>query len=136
MPATPERRYGAGLPRWSVGARRTYQNFCGSLLVALLGVSDYASFEFHLNDWIGDKPSPGAQPVRPEMEKLSGIRRLCVYGAEEEGASCPKLAALGIIAEKMPGDHHFDEDYQGVARRILDRLPPPPAAPPPTQARN
>lgn len=105
-------------------------------LAVFLGLSDYASFEFHLNDWIGDKPSPGAQPVRPEMEKLSGIRRLCVYGAEEEGASCPKLAALGIIAEKMPGDHHFDEDYQGVARRILDRLPPPPAAPPPTQTRN
>jgi type IV secretory pathway VirJ component len=105
-------------------------------LAVFLGLSDYASFEFHLNDWIGDKPSPGAQPVRPEIEKLSGIRRLCVYGAEEEGASCPKLAALGIIAEKMSGDHHFDKDYQGVARRILDRLPPPPAAPPPTQARN
>lgn len=94
-------------------------------LAVFLGLSDYASFEFHLNDWISDEPSAGDQPVRPEMEKLDGIRRLCVYGAEEGDASCPKLAALGIIAEKMPGDHHFDEDYQGVARRILDRLPPP-----------
>jgi type IV secretory pathway VirJ component len=70
------------------------------------------------------------------MEKLNAIRRLCVYGAEEEDASCPKLAALGIIAEKMPGDHHFDEDYQGIARRILDRLPPSPPPSPSAQSRN
>ena len=97
-------------------------------LIALLSPSDYASFEFHLNDWISDQPSPGDQPVRPELQKLNGIARMCVYGAEEEDPPCPKLADLGVIAVKMPGDHHFDEDYQGVARRILDQLPLPPSA--------
>jgi len=106
-------------------------------LVVLLGLSDYASFEFNLSDWISDQPDKSDRPVRPELEKMSGLKRLCVYGAEEDGAACPKFADLGaacpkfadlgVIAEKMPGDHHFDEDYQGVARRILDRLPPLPA---------
>ncbi|MGB2682607.1 MAG: AcvB/VirJ family lysyl-phosphatidylglycerol hydrolase [Candidatus Competibacter sp.] len=96
-------------------------------LVVLLGLSDYASFEFNLSDWISDQPDKNDRPVRPELEKMSGLKRLCVYGAEEDGAACPKFADLGVIAEKMPGDHHFDEDYQGVARRILDRLPPLPA---------
>ena len=105
-------------------------------LVALLGLSDYAAFEFHLNDWISDQPDQGDQPVRPELEKLSGIKRLCIYGVEEEDAACPKLTELGVIVEKMPGDHHFDEDYQGVAQRILDQLPPRPPAPPRTQAGN
>ncbi|MCB1921736.1 MAG: virulence factor family protein [Candidatus Competibacteraceae bacterium] len=98
-------------------------------LIALLGLSDYASFEFHLNNWISDDPDEGDQPVRPEIAKLSGIKRLCIYGAEEEDASCPKLVDLGVIAQPMPGDHHFDEDYPGVARRILDQLPPLPANP-------
>lgn len=93
-------------------------------LLVFLGLSDYASFEFHLNDWISDEPSEGDQPVRPELEKLNWVKRLCLYGAEEEDASCPNVTALGILAEKMPGDHHFDEDYQGVAHRILNRLPP------------
>ncbi len=98
-------------------------------LVAFLGLSDYAAFEFKLNNWISDEPDEGDRPVRPELEKMAAFKRLCVYGADEEDASCPKVADLGISAEKMPGDHHFDEDYPGVARRILDRLPPLPAAP-------
>ncbi len=105
-------------------------------LVALLGLSEYASFEFRLTHWLSDQPHEGDQPIRPDMEKLGGLKRLCVYGAEEDGALCPKLTELGVIAEKMPGDHHFDEDYQGVAQRILARLPPPPPAPPSTQAGN
>lgn len=103
-------------------------------LAAFLGLSDYASFGFNLADWVSDKPDEGDQPIRPELEKLTGLRRLCVYGAEEEGTPCPNLTGLGVVAEKMPGDHHFDEDYQGVARRILDQLPQPqPAAQPTVQ---
>ncbi|MFO1424643.1 MAG: AcvB/VirJ family lysyl-phosphatidylglycerol hydrolase [Candidatus Competibacteraceae bacterium] len=99
-------------------------------LMALLGLSDHASFEFNLTDWISDKPDAADQPVRPELEKLAGFKRLCIYGADEADATCPKLADLGVIVEKMPGDHHFDEDYPGVARRILDQSPPlPPAKP-------
>ncbi|HRY17366.1 MAG TPA: AcvB/VirJ family lysyl-phosphatidylglycerol hydrolase [Candidatus Competibacteraceae bacterium] len=102
-------------------------------LMVFLGLSDNASFEFHLSDWISDNPDEGDQPVRPELAKLSTIKRLCIYGAEEEDASCPKLADLGIIVQQMPGDHHFDEDYQGLARRILDQLPQPPIPQPPAK---
>lgn len=93
-------------------------------LLALLGPSAYASFEFNLTDWITGKPDAADQPVRPELEKLKAIKRLCIYGADEADATCPKLADLGVKMEKMPGDPHFDEDYPGVAQRILDQLPP------------
>ncbi|HRZ05940.1 MAG TPA: AcvB/VirJ family lysyl-phosphatidylglycerol hydrolase [Candidatus Competibacteraceae bacterium] len=100
-------------------------------LAVFLGLSDYASFEFHLTDWINDSPDEGDQPIRPELVKLSGMKRLCLYGADEEDSSCPKVTELGVIVEKMPGDHHFDEDYPGVARRILEQLPPLPPSPAP-----
>ena len=92
-------------------------------LIALLSVSAYASFEFHINDWIDDAPGNEDQPVRPELEKLNGIKRLCLYGVEDENSACPHFAEIGVMPEKMPGDHHFDEDYQGVAQRILVQLP-------------
>ena len=98
-------------------------------LIALLSPSDQASFEFHLNDWINDAPGQADQPVRPELEKLHGVKRLCLYGVEDENSACPHFADLGVIAERMSGDHHFDEDYQGVAQRILAQLPALPAKP-------
>lgn len=58
-----------------------------------------------------------------------GIKRLCLYGEEDENSACSQFADMGVIAEKMPGDHHFDEDYQGVAQRILAHLPALPAKP-------
>lgn len=100
-------------------------------LTVLLGLSDYASFEFHLSNWISDDPDEGDLPVRPELEKIKEIKKLCIYGADEEDSACPKAAALGVIADKMPGDHHFDEDYPAVARRILQQLPSPAPAPTP-----
>ncbi len=105
-------------------------------LAVFLGLSDNAAFEFHLSNWVSDEPGEGSQPVRPELAKLTGLKRLCIHGAEEEDASCPKLADLGVIAEKAPGDHHFDEDYSGIAQRILEQLPPMPAPASPPPARN
>lgn len=98
-------------------------------LIALLNLSDQASFEFDLNDWINDAPGKADQPVRPELKKLHGIKRLCLYGVEDENSACPHFAAMGVISEKMPGDHHVDEDYQGVAQRILAQLPALPVKP-------
>ena len=92
-------------------------------LVVFLGLSTHAAFEFNLRNWISDAPAAGDQPVRPEVEKLKELKRLCIYGTEEDDALCPKLADIGVITNPMPGDHHFDEDYPGVAKRILDQLP-------------
>lgn len=111
-------------------------------LVALLGLSERASFEFRLTHWISDEPDEGDQPVRPELEKLVSLKRFCLYGAEEPSTLCPQLTNLGVVVEQMPGDHHFDEDYPGVAQRILSQLPPlsstpaPSAVAPPAQGKN
>lgn len=100
-------------------------------LVALLGLSSHASFAFRLSNWISDAPDQGDQPVQPEMAKLTPLKRLCIYGQAETDDLCPALADLGVITAPMPGDHHFDEDYPGVAQRILAQLPVPTTGPSP-----
>ena len=49
-------------------------------VIALLGPSPRAEFEFHLTDWIGNFQRSDARPVRPEIEKLRGKHILCFYG--------------------------------------------------------
>lgn len=92
-------------------------------LIALLGLSEHASFEFHINDWISDAAHPNDLPVRPELDQLSAIKRLCIYGVEDDSSICSQLGDSGVITVRLPGNHHFDEDYAGVAKHILDQLP-------------
>jgi type IV secretory pathway VirJ component len=88
-------------------------------LVALLGLEPSVAFEFHVGDWLGGGDSDEL-PVRPEVERLSGLRVMCVYGEEEKDSLCPKLPPGLVEVVKLPGAHHFGGDYQAIASRILD----------------
>ena len=87
-------------------------------LIALLGPSTKAAFEFHVSDWLGG--GSGGQPVLPEVKKLAGHPPvLCLHGAKEKDSLCPELtAALGKSVE-LPGAHHFGGDYEELAALIL-----------------
>lgn len=88
-------------------------------LVAMLGLSANASFEFHLSEWLGSDSGGAAYPVAPEIAKLDWCKRLCIMGAREEGSACPSIKAMGVRVVTIPGDHHFDEDYSLIVRQIL-----------------
>ena len=87
-------------------------------LTAILGMSEHALFEFHVTSWISDSNEGPA--TLPEVDKLHGMPVLCIYGAEEDDSLCPKLDAKKIIVVKLKGGHHFDGDYAGLAREILN----------------
>jgi type IV secretory pathway VirJ component len=93
-------------------------------LVVLLSTATYANWEIHWGDWLHDQPHQGARPVLPELARVEGLRLLCVYGAEESADSlCPTLPAGKAELLKLPGGHHFDENYPALAEQILRRLP-------------
>ncbi len=92
-------------------------------LVAAMGLSDHAVFEFVLGNWVADN-NDGPETL-PEVAKIKGLPFLCVYGEEEEDSICPKLPADGsATAVKMAGGHHFDGAYEQLADTILKALPP------------
>jgi type IV secretory pathway VirJ component len=91
-------------------------------LVAVMGMSEHALFEFHVSSWISDDSSGPA--TLPEVNRISGVPVLCIYGADESDSLCPKLDPNKITVVKVKGGHHFDGDYAGLARTILAAAKP------------
>ncbi len=86
-------------------------------LTAILGMSEHALFEFHVSSWVSDSKS-GPETL-PEVDRITGMPVLCIYGADESDSLCPKLDPNKIIVVKVKGGHHFDGDYAGLAQHIL-----------------
>ncbi len=86
-------------------------------LVAVMGLSDHALFEFHVSSWLHDDDSGPA--TLPEVDRIAGPPVLCIFGADESDSLCPKLDPKRVRLVRMSGGHHFDGDYVGLARQIL-----------------
>jgi type IV secretory pathway VirJ component len=86
-------------------------------LVAVMGMSEHALFEFHLTSWVSDSDSGPA--TLPEINRITGTPVLCIYGADENDSLCPKLDPKKFNIVKLKGGHHFDGDYANLARKIL-----------------
>ena len=91
-------------------------------LTAVMGMSEHALFEFHVSSWISDSDSGPA--TLPEINRITGMPVLCIYGADESDSLCPKLDPQKFIVVKLKGGHHFDGDYANLARQILTAAKP------------
>jgi type IV secretory pathway VirJ component len=91
-------------------------------LVAVMGMSEHALFEFHVSSWVADDNSGPA--TLPEIDRIAGIPVLCIYGEDEKDSLCPKLDAKKFGVVKLKGGHHFDGDYAGLAREIISAAKP------------
>jgi type IV secretory pathway VirJ component len=93
-------------------------------LVALLSIDDMASFQISVSSFIGAE-SATDRPLRPLLARLPKSRTMCFFGADEKAdgetaCTAPELTGASIV--ERPGGHHFDGDYQAIARLILARL--------------
>jgi type IV secretory pathway VirJ component len=91
-------------------------------LVAVLGISPLALFEFHLSSWIADSDTGPA--TLPELRQLKGTPLLCVYGADETDSPCTQLDPATAQTSKLPGGHHFDGNYAALADTVLAAAKP------------
>jgi type IV secretory pathway VirJ component len=86
-------------------------------LTAILGMSEHAVFEFHLANWVSDDNSGPA--TLPEVNRITDIPVLCIYGEDEHDSLCPKLDPKKFMVIKVKGDHHFDGNFAGLAQLIM-----------------
>jgi type IV secretory pathway VirJ component len=114
---------GAGaLPfAWSALAPKTQKD---TALVALLGLAPQSSFQVSVSTFLG-LPSPADVDVKPALKTLPVSKVMCFYGSAEQAAgetACLAGELSGATLIERPGGHHFDENYEPIAKAILDRL--------------
>jgi type IV secretory pathway VirJ component len=86
-------------------------------LAVLMGMSEHALFEFHVSSWISNDTT--GPLTLPEVSRIERVPVLCIYGDGDKDSLCPKLDPAKIRVVKLPGGHHFNGDYAGLARVIL-----------------
>jgi len=100
------------LTAWNAAERR---QLTGIVMIAP-GLS--ASFEIDPLDWIRTPEENPASRVAPAVRTLA-IPALCLAGASEEDSPCPSLAgAPDVRVVRLPGSHHFDNDYAAVGEAV------------------
>jgi type IV secretory pathway VirJ component len=87
-------------------------------LVALIGISSNAAFEFHVANWLGG--GDNGLPTAPEIRKLSAADALCVYGDDDSDSICPQVNPANARVVELSGGHHFGGDYDKLAKLIVD----------------
>jgi type IV secretory pathway VirJ component len=92
-------------------------------LVAMIGLGERASFEFHWSDLIKDTKRATDYLVSPEITKIRDVHMLCLYGEDETGSLCPSLSGGVITVDKHNGKHALSRgEGASVAQRILREL--------------
>ncbi|MFB4390986.1 MULTISPECIES: virulence factor family protein [unclassified Pseudomonas] len=88
--------------------------------VILLAFARSGSFEIAVEGWLGKEGQEAL--TGPEMAKLPASKVVCIYGVEETDESgCTDKTAVGERL-KLPGGHHFDENYPSLAKRLIGEI--------------
>ncbi|HZF31135.1 MAG TPA: AcvB/VirJ family lysyl-phosphatidylglycerol hydrolase [Gammaproteobacteria bacterium] len=82
--------------------------------IAFIGLSEYASFEFHFDDLLHEVRRTTDVPTRPELEKLADIALVCVHGEREHDSFCENPVA-GMRVATHSGAHRATSDDGSIA---------------------
>ncbi|EEH12626.1 MULTISPECIES: virulence factor [Brucella] len=88
-------------------------------MVGLLGVETTTTFQVSIEGWLGMN---GDKDVVPAIASIPLDRVVCVYGQEEDDTACTADELKGMDTMKLPGGHHFDENYEPIAAALLDKM--------------
>jgi len=91
--------------------------------ISLLSPERSTAFSVDPSAWLHIHRDSGKLPIAPELAKLPAKRVQCVYGQDESSDSLctlPDSAATNVV--KKPGGHHFDENYEQLARDVMAEL--------------
>ncbi|SON53566.1 Type IV secretory pathway, VirJ component [Hartmannibacter diazotrophicus] len=88
-------------------------------LIGLLSPEKKTGFEITVEGWFGSVA--GDRDVVEAVRALPAEKVACLYGADDaDDSACPMLAGDNAITiVKTEGGHHFDGDYESLARRLL-----------------
>jgi type IV secretory pathway VirJ component len=94
-------------------------------MVALVSPSRRANFKFHLIDLFRDVERDDDLSLGPELQRLRGLRVICIYGAEDRTSGCPGSDPQLVQSYVRPGGHRLTGGFDAVADLLAAGLSPP-----------
>ncbi|MCK9423199.1 MAG: hypothetical protein M0Q38_11440 [Bacteroidales bacterium] len=97
-------------------------NFSNPLKENLKGVycfspDETGDFEIHISDML-DFTTREKYDVLGEIRKIKSLNPVCIFGNEEDMELRNHFGTTGTKVETLPGNHHYDNDFNAVATMI------------------
>ncbi|QWW67126.1 virulence factor family protein [Rhizobium sp. WYJ-E13] len=91
--------------------------------ISLLSMSHQVDYVISVMGWLGQKTEgAGGDPVK-DLKGADPKLVQCIYGKDDDDdVACPAVKDLGGEVIELPGDHHFDENYDLLTKTIIDGL--------------
>lgn len=98
-----------------------------SQLSGLLSLSpdETADFEIHISDMLSIGSTEDTYNVLSELKKIKNLGPVCFFGTEEDEDLKKKFSSLGVKVISLPGSHHFNDDFQGIAEYLYNSVKKP-----------
>jgi type IV secretory pathway VirJ component len=90
--------------------------------MSLLALAREVDYEISVTGWLGVAGEGKGGDSVEDLKKINPKLVQCIYGTDDDDDPCPTLAASGVETVAIEGGHHFDEDYKGLADRIVAAL--------------
>ncbi|ATN36167.1 type IV secretory pathway protein AcvB [Rhizobium sp. ACO-34A] len=95
----------------------------GSIVqMSLLGLSHEIDWEISVSGWLGTGSGSGAGDPVDDIRKIDPKIVQCLYGADDDEDACPALKGSAVEIAQLEGGHHFDGDYEALAKLVVDGL--------------
>ncbi|MCX8601283.1 MULTISPECIES: virulence factor family protein [unclassified Gilliamella] len=88
--------------------------------LVLIAFSKDANFEIEISGWLGQ--SGQEMKTAPEVDKIPANKLFCIYGEEEQDETGCLQPQMKGEAVKLPGGHHFDNNYPHLGQIIMDAI--------------
>lgn len=88
--------------------------------MSLLSLSRKVDYVISVMGWLGaSSAGKGGDPIK-DLKSINPKIVQCVYGKDDdEDVACPLLNGTGAEVIAMEGGHHFDDDYETLAKKII-----------------
>jgi type IV secretory pathway VirJ component len=103
-------------------------NFPGALKERLKGIyclspSETGDFEIHVSDML-HLENIAKYDVLKELIKVESLKPVCIFATEEDIKLRNHFSVTGIRVETLPGDHHYNNDFNSIAAIIYKDFTP------------
>jgi type IV secretory pathway VirJ component len=90
--------------------------------VILMSPDRYGDFEIHLTDMLNLGLSKRKYNIVEEVKKINFATITCIFGKDEDAVNVNSFRKTGKDILILPGDHHYNDNYQLLSDNILKLL--------------